>query len=166
MTLTLLIMRHTKSSWGDASLDDFDRPLNGRGRKSAVAVGQWLRGRGYVPGDVVVSGARRTVDTWGLMAGQFPGVPMRSEPALYEAGAETILGVVRRCNQTVTMIIGHNPGFAAFSRRIVKAPPSHEKFGDYPTGATLAVRFGVADWSEVTWETGHAIDFVVPRELI
>jgi phosphohistidine phosphatase len=36
----LAVMRHAKSSWGDASLEDFDRPLNDRGHKSARLVGR------------------------------------------------------------------------------------------------------------------------------
>ncbi|MEC7253413.1 MAG: histidine phosphatase family protein, partial [Candidatus Thermoplasmatota archaeon] len=32
MRTRLIIMRHAKSSWSDASLDDHDRPLNKRGR--------------------------------------------------------------------------------------------------------------------------------------
>ena len=32
---TLIIIRHSKSSWKDHSLSDFDRPLNKRGIKDA-----------------------------------------------------------------------------------------------------------------------------------
>ena len=32
---TLIIIRHSKSSWKDHSLSDFDRPLNKRGRRDA-----------------------------------------------------------------------------------------------------------------------------------
>ena len=31
----LLILRHAKSSWDDAGLPDFDRPLNDRGEQDA-----------------------------------------------------------------------------------------------------------------------------------
>ena len=31
----LYLLRHAKSSWDDPDLDDFDRPLNKRGRKAA-----------------------------------------------------------------------------------------------------------------------------------
>jgi len=36
----LTVLRHAKSSWKDRALDDFDRPLNGRGRKAAQRMGQ------------------------------------------------------------------------------------------------------------------------------
>lgn len=30
---TLILVRHAKSDWGNPGLDDFDRPLNERGKK-------------------------------------------------------------------------------------------------------------------------------------
>ena len=35
MRTRLIVMRHAKSSWSDASLEDHDRPLNKRGRSDA-----------------------------------------------------------------------------------------------------------------------------------
>jgi len=43
----LLLMRHAKSSWSDGSLSDHQRPLNKRGNKAALAVGEALTARGY-----------------------------------------------------------------------------------------------------------------------
>src|SRR5215217_7847439 len=41
----LVLVRHAKSSW-DSDVDDHDRPLSGRGRRDAVAIGQELTRRG------------------------------------------------------------------------------------------------------------------------
>lgn len=167
MTLTLILTRHAKSSWSDPSLDDFDRPLNGRGRKSAVAIGQWLAEHDYVPDDVILSGARRTVDTWARVAKAFGReIPMRSDPALYHAGAESMLAVLRGARAPVTMMIGHNPGLAEFADRIVRGRVEHARFGDYPTCATAIIRFDAESWRDVDWETGQLDDFVLPRELL
>lgn len=167
MSLTLILMRHAKSSWDDAGLDDFDRPLNGRGRTSAPAIGRWLAERGYLPGEVLVSGARRTVETWSRMAPTMPrGITMRSEPALYHASADTMLGVVKRATAPVTMLIGHNPGIADFAGRLARAPYPHERFGDYPTAATAVLRFDPDTWDAVAWGAAEVIDFAIPRELL
>ena len=40
---TILVMRHAKSSWKDASLGDFDRPLNKRGKRAAPFMGQFFQ---------------------------------------------------------------------------------------------------------------------------
>ena len=41
----LLICRHAKSSWDDASLSDVERPLNKRGRRDAPEMGRRLAER-------------------------------------------------------------------------------------------------------------------------
>lgn len=167
MSLTLILTRHAKSSWSDTTLDDFDRPLNGRGRRSSDAIADWLVRQGHVPGDVVVSGARRTVDTWAGMAPHFPAVAdMRSNPALYPGTAEALLAVLRGARAPVTMLIGHNPAIADFAERIVQAPGDHPRFGDFPTCATAVISFDTANRSDVDWGMGQLVDFVVPRELL
>ncbi len=40
---TLYLVRHAKSSWKYPRLDDFERPLNKRGRKNAPFMGSILR---------------------------------------------------------------------------------------------------------------------------
>ena len=47
---TLLIMRHAKSSWNYPELSDYDRPLNGRGKRDAPRMGKHLRQAGLNPG--------------------------------------------------------------------------------------------------------------------
>ncbi len=167
MTLTLILTRHAKSSWSDPDLDDFDRPLNGRGRRSARAIGQWLAAHGHIPGEVVLSGARRTVDTWtGVAEGLPTRAPMRSDPALYHASAASMLAVVHGAQSATLMLIGHNPGIADFAERIVSDAAEHPRFGDYPTCATAIIRFDAREWRDIDWETGEIADFVVPRDLL
>jgi len=60
---TLLLMRHAKSSWDDAAISDYDRPLNARGRRAAPRMGQLLREEGLVPDLIVTSSARRALET-------------------------------------------------------------------------------------------------------
>ena len=64
------------------------------------------------------------------------------------------------------LMIGHNPGIAAFAHQSVADHPDHDRFWDYPTGATLVVRFDVADWADARAKMGEAIDFVIPRSLL
>ncbi|MDU8946315.1 SixA phosphatase family protein [Ovoidimarina sediminis] len=167
MTLKLVLTRHAKSSWSDPTLDDFDRPLNGRGRRSATAIGQWIAEAGHVPAEVVVSGARRTVDTWSAIARELPDkAPMRSDPALYHASAPSILAVLRGLSAPSAMIIGHNPGIADFAERIVNAPADHPRYADFPTCATAVIEFGKSHWRDVDWGDGTLVAFVLPRELL
>ncbi len=166
MTLTLILTRHAKSSWDDPLLDDFERPLNGRGRRSASSIARWLVGKGHLPDKVVVSGARRTVETWENMAPVMPETAtMESTPALYHAGSDVIFGVARSQSARSMMVICHNPGIASFARQIVSTAPAHPDFSRYPTCATAVMEFQADNWNDLAWGSGEVVDFVVPREL-
>ena len=166
MTLTLVLTRHAKSDWGSPALPDHDRPLNARGRRSAVALGEWLAATPHRPVEVVLSGARRTVETWGGMADAFdPAPPVRVERRLYDAPAERILDVLREAEANPVLVIGHNPGIGDFANRLAIAPPSNPRFEDYPTGATTIFRFYRDAWKDIDWGEGEVVDFVTPRQL-
>jgi phosphohistidine phosphatase len=158
----LIVMRHAKSSWDDPTLDDFDRPLNGRGRKSATAMGDWLRDQGFLPDMVLCSSAMRTSETFERLRLQCPA---RFEQALYHSTAQTILSLIRTCTAQTLLVIWHNPGLGDFANRIVAAPASHPRFWDFPTCATL-VADCPDDWATLTWGAATPEDFTIPRDLL
>jgi phosphohistidine phosphatase len=163
----LILTRHAKSSWDDPAMSDHDRPLNERGRAAATDLGQWMASRGYLPQEVLCSDAIRTRQTWKGIAAVLPLAPeVAYKPALYHAGADVMMAVLRHATAEVVMMIGHNPGIAEFAHRIVSRSPSHEGFTHYPTGATLVCDFAVESWADVIWTSGVTDDFIVPRELV
>jgi phosphohistidine phosphatase len=162
----LILTRHAKSSWDDPLMADHDRPLNDRGKAAAADLGQWLATRGYVPDEVLCSDSLRTRKTWSGLAPALPGTPiLELKPALYHAGPDVMLAVLRHARGDTVMMIGHNPGIAEFAARIVAQSPMTPEFARYPTGATLVVDFAVANWADVGWGTGSTLDFIVPREI-
>lgn len=162
----LILTRHAKSSWDDPLTPDHDRPLNARGQAAAADLGAWLASRGYVPGEVLCSDALRTRATWSGLAPALPGAPILTlKPALYHAGADTMLAVLQKAEADVVMMIGHNPGIAEFARLLLARPPASGDFARYPTGATLIADFDIAHWGALVWGQGSATDFIVPREM-
>ncbi|UWQ28351.1 MULTISPECIES: histidine phosphatase family protein [unclassified Leisingera] len=163
MTCTLILTRHAKSAWDANVPSDHARTLNKRGRRSAPAIAAWLRDKGYVPDQVISSSAQRTRETCELME---LGVPARFTERLYHANSEMMFKVLIEAEQPRVMLIGHNPGIAAFAHSIVSSPPDHSRFDDYPTGATLVAEFDISSWKDLSWSSGKAVDFAVPRELL
>ncbi|KGJ13495.1 SixA phosphatase family protein [Paracoccus sanguinis] len=158
----LILTRHAKSDWDDPSLPDQERPLNARGRRSARALGDWLASRGYDPEEVLCSPARRTCETWECVSGAVfeTRPPVRLEPALYHAAPEVMLKVLRTATAPTVMMIGHNPGIAAFAAQLPARPPLSPEFRRYPTAATLVVDFQTDDWSKLRPGEGSVLDFV------
>ena len=163
----LILTRHAKSSWDDPLMPDHDRPLNERGKAAAADLGQWLASRDYVPGEVLCSDALRTRKTFSGIAPALPGTPvLELKPALYHAGPDVMMAVLRHATADVVMMIGHNPGIAEFAQRLVAHPPATPDFQRYPTGATLVIDFDAPDWASVGFGSGVVADFVVPREIV
>ena len=163
----LILTRHAKSSWDDPLTPDHDRPLNERGKAAAADLGQWLASRDYVPGEVLCSDALRTRKTFSGIAPALPGTPvLELKPALYHAGPDVMMAVLRHAKADVVMMIGHNPGIAEFAARLVAHAPANAEFARYPTGATLVVDFDVADWGQVVFGQGVTVDFIIPSEIV
>lgn len=164
MTRTLILTRHAKSSWDDPFQNDHDRPLNKRGRKSAPAVGAWLRANGWLPDEVIISTSARTRETWEGMGLQAAAVSYTR--SLYHAGPDDMINALFSATGETVLMLGHNPGIAVFASQIVRQSPDHARFHDYPTCATTVVQFEVSDWAEVNWHSGKVEGFAIPRELL
>ena len=162
----LILTRHAKSAWDDPLTPDHDRPLNERGKAAAADLGQWLASRGYVPQKVLCSDAVRTRQTWAGIAPALPATPvLELKPALYHAGVDVMLAVLKNAKADVVMMIGHNPGIAEFAAKLVAKAPLNSEFDRYPTGATLVVDFVADSWAEAEFGQGITVDFVIPREI-
>jgi phosphohistidine phosphatase len=160
----LILTRHAKSDWANAAQGDHARPLNRRGRRSAAALGAWLREKGLIPDQILCSDAMRTRETF-LRMDLPEGIATRFLRPLYHARQEDILEVLREVEGDCVLMLGHNPGICWCANTLVSAPPEHPQFSRYPTGATLVADFEIADWQETDWGMATARHFVVPREL-
>lgn len=162
----LILTRHAKSSWDDPMTPDHDRPLNERGQAAAADLGQWLASRGYVPDEVLCSDSLRTRKTFSGIAPALPGAPvLELKPALYHAGPDVMMAVLKHAKGDCVMVIGHNPGIAEFAHRLVSKTPISPDFRKYPTGATLVCDFAIDSWTDLAFGQGVSVDFVVPREI-
>src|SRR3954451_5606985 len=91
----LAILRHAKSSWDDAALDDFNRPLNERGWKAARRLGRELTKRGLTFDLVLSSTAARTRETIDGVQEEYDfAVLIRFDPQLYLASEAVLVGLV------------------------------------------------------------------------
>lgn len=163
MTRRLILMRHAKSSWGDAMLTDHARPLNERGRRSAEALGDWLQQQHYLPDETLCSSAARTRETLERLN---LDTPAQFLDILYHASPQSMFKALSRAYGACVLMLGHNPGIAAFADALVAQQPNHPRFHDYPTCATLVAEFEIDDWADLKKASGTPLAFVIPRELI
>ena len=162
---TLLILRHAKSSWDDASLDDHERPLNARGRRDAPRVGDLLRDEGLMPDLVITSDALRAHTTARLVAvAAGYGGDIVVDPMLYLANADDLIATLRMVpegNAATVLIVGHNPGLEDLIERL--AGERH----DLPTAALAQLVMPIAAWSAIDSSTpATLLNVWRPKELL
>jgi len=168
--LPLPLPRHAKSSWDVAGQDDHDRALNGRGRKAAHALGEFLAREGPQPDRVLCSTATRARETWERLEPSLPGGPaVEIERGLYLAGAGELLARLQACgDEPCVMMVAHNPGIEELARRLAGSgdEAAWRRLRDkYPTGGLATFAFGVTRWADARAAGGELLRFVVPRDL-
>ena len=167
----LTIMRHAKSDWGDAQLDDFDRPLNDRGRKAAKVVGRELKRRRARFDLVLASPALRVRETLkGVEHGYGESFPVRFDPQLYGATLRTLADFVRNIAGEVhaPLLIGHNPGLQELVLALTRKDDRDLRGriqAKFPTGAVAIVALPAPRWDEVERESGEMVELILPKEL-
>jgi phosphohistidine phosphatase len=151
----LLILRHAKSSWADSSMDDWQRPLNDRGRADAPRAGQWLRDRSRVPDLIITSDAvraRTTAEAVAAACGYTAGV--RVEPSLYHATPADVIEIVKDIgdgNAGTVLVVGHNPGLEDLVSQL-----SGEHHRMVTTGL-VELRLSIDRWSELDTSVAASI---------
>lgn len=161
--LQLTLIRHAKSSWGDALPGDYERPLNQRGLDNAPLMGRVLRELGIQFDLMVSSPALRAATTTELLAGEL-GYPINKiifNKELYGADTNTLLKVVQMLPSSYTRIalVAHNPGLTEFCNYLCNADISN-----LPTCSAAYIRLEVDDWSAVFRDTGALEQYEYPRK--
>ena len=111
---TVLVVRHAKSSWGDLTLPDFDRPLNDRGQRNAPEMATRLLKKGISIDAFVTSTAKRAMQTAThfIRAYDRPEKDLILREDVYHAPANIYFDVIRSLDNgfKTIAIFGHNPG--------------------------------------------------------
>ncbi len=148
MKKRLTLLRHAKSSWSDAGLDDRDRPLNKRGERDAPMMGRRLLQKNTRPSLILTSPAKRARQTVRLIAREI-GYPMeflQTEPELYLAEPATLLDVIAQQDNSFNDIVlcGHNPGITELTNQL-----SGKAIDNVPTCGMVFLEAEINGWDEL-----------------
>ncbi len=169
---TILLLRHAKSAWSDASLSDHDRPLSRRGERAAKALADHLADQSPRPDLILCSTATRARQTLApLVALWSPAPPISLEKALYLAPENVLMARLRQLPDDVgaVMLIGHNDGIWQLGEALAgtgKATTLAALREKFPTGALATLRVPVEHWSDLAAGTAELSGFVRPRDLM
>jgi len=155
--ITLALVRHAKSDWGDPGLDDHERPLNARGERDAPAMAALLAGTGFRPETILSSTAVRARTTAGVFATALDA-ELRLDPDLYGAPASRLLATAAESMLARVMVVAHDPGMTVLAERL-----SGGGIGHMPTCAVATFTWETDDWDVATATDPAAWTFDTPR---
>lgn len=166
-TRILVLLRHAKAE-PENGLGDHARPLAGRGRLQAKALGSDLRAAVGRLDVALVSGASRTRETYKLLAGELLGAPEATvTDELYDAGPRDVLRLLRGVAPGVrsVLVVGHEPTISTLGHLLDGEGGEHAaavRFG-VPTATAVLVEVPVA-WAELDRGTARIAGILRPQE--
>ena len=165
----LLLLRHAKAVPHTSDASDHARALEPRGRADMATLREAMRARSLAPEVVLVSSARRALQTLEALE-PWDEMPL-IEPmdALYMADAERIFAALRRLGPGVrsAMVIGHNPGLheaACLLADGAGGAAEEAMCKAYPTGG-LAEFTLLGGWDTLAPGVARLRLFLTPRAL-
>lgn len=159
----IYLIRHAKSSWKDETLSDFERPLNGRGKRDVVFMGKRLKMFNVMPDLIYTSPAKRALKTAKEIAKEIDCEKKRiiNADALYEGSYESYLDLIHSIDDkhASVFLIAHNPAITEVGERLSGAILSN-----IPTCAIVCISFDVQSFKEICEESGHILFFDYPKK--
>ena len=164
---TLVVVRHSKAE--ESGRTDHERELTDRGITDATEAGEWLANRGIEPDQALVSAAVRTQQTWeAINEGGGWDLEGTYEDALYDAGTESALDLVRDTDEHVRtlVVVGHNPTMASLAALVDDGEGDEEAGNElavgFPTSAVAVFSFD-GDWSDLGEASASVVAYHVGR---
>jgi phosphohistidine phosphatase len=164
---TLVLVRHAKSSW-DHDVEDHERPLSGRGRRDAEALGRRLAEEGLQPDLVLCSDAARTRETWDrAAAGGATAAQVRYVREVYHGWVPELVALIRKVPTDVRtlLMLGHAPGIPDLVDHLCARTDSADwaKLDNkYPTSGLAQIHVP-RSWAELGKARAQLVSFTVPR---
>jgi phosphohistidine phosphatase len=160
---TLYLVRHAKSSWKYPNLDDFERPLNKRGRKNAPFMGQLLKKLKVTPDLIISSPANRAATTARIIAAKinFALENIRYSETIYEFSEGALIQVVKHIDNDVmkAMVVGHNPGLNGLANYL-----GDQSISNIPTAGIYCLDLNIASWTKIRENCGKLKFFEFPKK--
>ena len=162
MNKKLIIVRHSKSSWKDLSLDDFNRPLNKRGKEDGPIISNYLSTKTNFIDFLHSSSSVRTFETSKFFTERIKFGKVKYDDSLYHSSSGSILNLIKNYSNEYSsvMLIAHNPGLTHLINQITNI-----SLDNLPTTGLAEIHFSCNKWNEISSKNSNLIDLKFPKQL-
>ncbi|WKK78047.2 histidine phosphatase family protein [Marivirga salinae] len=157
----LILLRHAKSSWDFPHLNDYNRPLNERGKRDAPKMAKWLSSQEIKADLIISSGAERAKNT-AIAFQALLNTPMEIDDNLYHASRSKLLNIIKQTDSNVKclILVSHNPGLNDLADYLLSGFPEN-----IPTTGIVSFKLDIQKWSEASHKNASLHFFQYPKNL-
>ncbi len=156
----LYLIRHAKSSWKDITLDDFDRPLNKRGKTDAPFMAQKLKDKNIYPDIIISSPAKRAKSTAKAFKKIFDTKKqIIFDPSIYHALLDEMEEIIENMDNKydTVFMVAHNPTINEFVEAHINM------YENIPTCGIVGISFESKKWKDALCSNKKLLLFDYPK---
>ena len=158
----LFLLRHAKSSWDNAALADFDRPLSKRGISNAILLSEHIQKQNITFDLILSSPSERTQSTLDLVLNSLDHFPTTTlKESIYHASPSSLTQLIKEQDDAINnlLIIGHNPGLHILIEQL-----TNQSIVKFPTCAFAKIT-NFNHWKDIDAGILNLESLITPKEL-
>lgn len=161
-------MRHSKSSWNVANINDFERPLSSKGKKDIKFIIKFLKNKKTKFDFAYVSSSKRTTHTFKLLKKKIKIKRVILSKKLYLTDENKIFNIIKSTKKKYKniLLINHEPACKNLVNKLIKKNYFFFKEKKFSTSAITKITFSIKKWKNLNKRRGKLIFFKRPIDLI
>jgi phosphohistidine phosphatase len=165
--LNLYVMRHSKSSWNDHNISDFERPLSSKGRKDIKFIIKFLKIKKIKFDFAYVSSSKRTKETFKLLKKKIKIKKKIFTKKLYLSNEDKIFNIIKKTknNYKSILLVNHEPTCKNLVNKLIKKNYFLFKEKKFSTSAITKITFSIKKWKKIKERSGKLVFFKRPIDL-
>jgi phosphohistidine phosphatase len=165
--LNLYVMRHSKSSWNVANINDFERPLSSKGKKDIKFIIKFLKNKKTKFDFAYVSSSKRTKQTFKLLKKKIKIKKEIFTKKLYLSNENKIFNIIKKTkkNYKNILLVNHEPACKNLVNNLIKKNYFLFKEKKFSTSAITKITFSIKKWKKLKARSGKLIFFKRPIDL-
>ena len=165
--LNLYVMRHSKSSWNEHNINDFERPLSSRGRKDIKLIIAFLRKKKITFDLAYISSSKRTKQTFKILKNNINCKKIIYSKKFYLCSESFIINTIKNIKKKYKniLIVNHEPCCKNLILKLIKKNKLSFISKKFSTSAIAKLVFSIENWENLKNYSGNLTLFKTPKDF-
>jgi phosphohistidine phosphatase len=160
-------MRHSKSSWSERNIKDFERPLSNRGEKDIKLIIAFLKKKKTKFDLAYISSSKRTKQTFKILKNNIYFKKIIYSKKFYLCNENFIFYKIKNTKKKYKniLIINHEPCCKNLVLKLIKKNKLSFVNKKFRTSAIAKLVFNIKNWKDLKSASGNLTFFKTPRDF-